>query len=41
LGFGLLDFLPTALAWSAVGVPLAWVAWDTFSPALVLFSGGA
>ncbi|HXD18840.1 MAG TPA: OFA family MFS transporter [Vicinamibacterales bacterium] len=31
----------TAVAWAAVGVPIAWGAWITFTQALVLFSGGA
>ncbi|HYS24896.1 MAG TPA: MFS transporter, partial [Vicinamibacterales bacterium] len=30
-----------ALAWTAVGIPIAWGAWVTFTQALVLFSGGA
>jgi MFS family permease len=41
LGFGNWDLLRTALAWAAVGVPIAWGAWVTFTQALVLFSGGA
>ncbi len=32
--------LQTALAWTAVGVPIAWGVWVTLSQALVLFSGG-
>ena len=30
----------TALAWTAVGVPLAWGTWVTLTQAFVLFSGG-
>ena len=32
--------LRTALAWSAVGIPLAWGTWVTLAQAFVLFSGG-
>jgi MFS family permease len=39
LGFGAWDFrLP--LAWTAVGIPLAWGTWVTLTQAFVLFSGG-
>ncbi|HEY3158856.1 MAG TPA: OFA family MFS transporter [Vicinamibacterales bacterium] len=41
LGFGIWDLFNAALAWAAVGVPIAWGAWVTFTQALVLFSGGA
>ena len=37
-GRGGLDFR-TALAWTAVGLPLAWGVWVTLSQALILFSG--
>jgi len=30
----------TALAWTAVGVPLAWGTWVTVAQAVVLFTGG-
>jgi hypothetical protein len=30
----------TALAWTAVGLPLAWGTWVTVDQAIVLFSGG-
>jgi len=30
----------TALAWTAVGIPLAWGTWVTLAQAFVLFSGG-
>jgi hypothetical protein len=30
----------TALAWTAVGVPLAWGTWVTLAQAVVLFTGG-
>ena len=30
----------TALAWAAVGVPLAWGTWVTVAQAVVLFTGG-
>jgi len=30
----------TALAWTAVGVPLAWGTWVTLAQAVVLFNGG-
>ena len=39
-GFGVWDFR-AALAWAAVGIPIAWGVWVTLSQALVLFSGGA
>jgi MFS family permease len=38
LGFGAWDFR-AALAWSAVGIPLAWGTWVTLTQAFVLFSG--
>jgi len=31
----------TAVAWTAVGIPIAWGVWVTFTQALVLFSSGA
>jgi len=40
LGFGVWDFR-AALAWAAVGVPIAWGVWVTLAQALVLFSGGS
>ena len=39
-GVAAFDF-QTAIAWTAVGIPIAWGAWVTFTQALVLFSGGA
>ena len=41
LGFGIWDLFHAAAAWAAVGIPIAWGAWVTFTQALVLFSGGA
>jgi len=39
VGFGTWDFR-AALAWTAVGVPLAWGTWVTVAQAVVLFTGG-
>jgi MFS family permease len=39
LGFGTWDFR-AALAWTVVGVPLAWGTWVTVAQAVVLFTGG-
>jgi hypothetical protein len=33
--------LRSAIAWAAVGLPIAWGVWVTLSQALVLFSRGA
>ncbi len=39
LGLGVWDFR-AALAWAAVGLPIAWGVWVTLAQALVLFSNG-
>jgi hypothetical protein len=39
LGFRTWDFR-AALAWTVVGVPLAWGTWVTVAQAIVLFTGG-